>query len=647
MKKRFFVVAAIIFSSQLHAQQDSIATPLDEVVLTANKYPRKQSETGKVITIITRQQLEKSAGRTLNELLNSVAGTTIIGANNNLGTNQTASLRGASAGNALILVDGIPVNDPSVISNYFDLNFINIDQVERIEILKGGQSTLYGSDAVSGVINIITKKTVPAKWTVNGGFTVGSYQTMKENLGVAGKLGKSTISVDYTHVGSDGFSAAYDSSKTGAFDNDGYEQHVVNGRVNLPLAKKLSTSLFGSYSVYDADLDWSAFTDDRDYSVNNKNIQSGLGLNYKLKNGNVYFNYNFNRAERDYADDSVHKSNPFAYYSRSSYVGRTHFAEIYGNWQWEEYELLAGVDYRENNTEQSYFSTGMFGPYESPDLKASMKQVSPYASLIIKLEALQVEAGARWNNHSEYGNNVTFTFNPSLLVAQNTRLFVNLYSAFKAPTLYQLFDPMAGNPDLTREQSLVAEAGVSFNKRPFSGRVTGFYRKTEDVILYTYDPATFNSKYINASEQVNYGTELEVSYTSAQVSVHANYTFTDGETTAGFDGTGSPLAKDTTYFNLYRIPKHAVNLNLGFQFTRNIYAAARLHAVSEREEFVYGSFPAKLDGYNTIDLYGEYKFEKHIRVFIDLKNITDREYFDILGYTSRKFNFTTGVQFQF
>lgn len=159
MKKHFFVLAAVIISNQLIAQ-DTARLQLDEVVVTANKYEQKQSTTGKVLNIISRQQLERSGGKTLCEVLNTLPGLTMIGANNVLGTNQNISIRGASAGNVLLLIDGIPVNDPSAITNYYDLNFINIDQVERIEVLKGGQSTLYGSDAVAGAINVILKKQI-------------------------------------------------------------------------------------------------------------------------------------------------------------------------------------------------------------------------------------------------------------------------------------------------------------------------------------------------------------------------------------------------------------------------------------------------------------------------------------------------------
>jgi vitamin B12 transporter len=161
MRKISFVLAAVIISNQQFAQDtmrrtlrrvetstpNATGTTLENVVVTTNKYPKHQNETGKVITVIGKEALERNAGKTISELLNNYAGMTMIGANNTLGTNITSSIRGSSAGNVLILIDGIPANDPSVISNSFDLNFINPGQVERIEILKGGQSSLYGSDA--------------------------------------------------------------------------------------------------------------------------------------------------------------------------------------------------------------------------------------------------------------------------------------------------------------------------------------------------------------------------------------------------------------------------------------------------------------------------------------------------------------------
>src|SRR5579875_1299826 len=107
--KKIFVVAALLTSSPLFAQQDT-STTLNEVIVTANKYPQKQSQTGKVVTVIDQATLQQMGSRTLGEILNTISGVNIIGANSNLGTNQTISIRGASAGNVLLLVDGIPVN---------------------------------------------------------------------------------------------------------------------------------------------------------------------------------------------------------------------------------------------------------------------------------------------------------------------------------------------------------------------------------------------------------------------------------------------------------------------------------------------------------------------------------------------------------
>lgn len=652
MKKKIFVVAALIINGSLIAQSpqqanDSSFSSLDEVVLTSNKYPKKQSETGKVVTVINRQQLDRSSGKSLADILNTVAGTTIIGANNSPGTNLTASIRGSSAGNVLILVDGIPVNDPSAITNYFDLNLFAIDQIERIEILKGGQSTLYGSDAVSGVINIITRKVSAKKINVTAGLTGGSYSTFKQNVGLSGTNDKMNYSLGYTHLGSKGFSSAYDSTDKAGFDKDGINQHAVNGNILFKLTSKIQAKLFGSYSYYKADLDPSAYTDEKDYTVANDNVQGGAGLVFNHNSGSIHFNYLFNYVSRNYLDDSTYKSSPYVDYAKSLYVGRTHFAELYNSWKWTNWELLTGIDFRYNNTFQRYFSTGGFGPYEPIPLNEKMSQFSPYASVIYKTgKGLNIEAGGRWNNHSVYGNNFTYTFNPSYLIDKKVKVFANLYSAYKVPTLYQLYDELAGNADLKPEKGTIGELGTDiFANKALRFRIIGFYRNTEDAILYTYNTNTFESLYRNASEQKNYGGEAEAGYVAGKLSITVNYTYTDGKTTTAFDGTGTELSKDTSYFNLYRIPKNAFNLTAGIQATKAFYASLSLRSVDKREEFIYGSSPETLKGYTTIDLYAEYKFSK-LTAFVDLRNITNKKYFDWLGYNARKFNFMAGINFR-
>ncbi|RYY93501.1 MAG: TonB-dependent receptor, partial [Chitinophagaceae bacterium] len=158
MKKQAFVVAALAFGSPLLAQQADSSTTLGEVVVTANKFPKAAGETGKEVTVIGRDVLDRNSGRTVAEVLSVQAGFRIVGSQNNLGTNQDLYLRGAGVGKTLILIDGIPAYDPSGIDQAFDLNSIPLDNIERVEIVKGALSTLYGSDAIAGVVNIITRK---------------------------------------------------------------------------------------------------------------------------------------------------------------------------------------------------------------------------------------------------------------------------------------------------------------------------------------------------------------------------------------------------------------------------------------------------------------------------------------------------------
>ena len=151
MQKKIFFVAACIISSPLLAQDTSYKS-LDEVVFTASKFSQKQSATGKVVSVITQQQLQRSQGKDLSQLLNEQTGLSISGANSNPGKDKSIFFRGASSNYTIILLDGVPLIDPSGVGGSFDIRLIPLAEIERIEILKGSQATLYGSSAIAGVI---------------------------------------------------------------------------------------------------------------------------------------------------------------------------------------------------------------------------------------------------------------------------------------------------------------------------------------------------------------------------------------------------------------------------------------------------------------------------------------------------------------
>ncbi|HTR28871.1 MAG TPA: TonB-dependent receptor plug domain-containing protein, partial [Puia sp.] len=193
---------------------DSTVKKLDEVVVTATKYPVKQSQTGKVVIVIPHEEIEKSIGKPLGELLSEQAGVTVSGALNDPGTNQSIFIRGAGSGRALLLIDGMPVNDPTALDNSFDINRIPVTTIERIEISKGAQSTLYGSDAIAGVINIITiKPDIKTPVAGKASLSAGNYGTYNGNAQWYGKLaGRLTYNIRYNHDHSTGFPTARDSS---------------------------------------------------------------------------------------------------------------------------------------------------------------------------------------------------------------------------------------------------------------------------------------------------------------------------------------------------------------------------------------------------------------------------------------------------
>ena len=647
MKKIVYTLVVMALSQTVFAQKDSTQTNvLNDVVVTANKFEQKQQETGKVLTVITQDVLLRNSGRQLTEVLNEQTGIVINGANNNLGTNQTISIRGSSGANTLILVDGVPAYDPSGVTSGFDINYININQVERIEILKGAQSTLYGSDAVAGVINIITKKkgTKP----VNGyaSLSAGSYGTINTAAGINGNSKGWQYNAGYTYKHSKGFSSAYDSTGSAGFDNDAYTQQSLNASVGYDAGKGFNMRAYTLVSQYKAGADEGAFTDDKDYNLNNKDFQLGTTAGYKFGKSKLVFNYQYNKVNRSLVDDSTDVSG-FAKYQEAHYIGYSHFAELYGNFYLSpKAELVAGADYRHSASNQSYLSISSFGPYTSalPDSDKT-SQGAAYASLILHdLAGFGLEVGGRLNNHSLYGWNGTYSLNPYYQIDGHWKLYANISSGYRVPSLYQLYDAYDGNKNLKPEQSPSYEGGAAFISKTFSARLTVFERDINNVIYYYTDPQTYVSSYLNADRQRDNGFEAELdAKLSKEISVSANYTYTDGTIHTASDFTG----KDTSVYNHYRVPRNVFNLQLNAQPVTGFYLGLHLKAISNHDEPVYMGYPIVVKGYYTIDFHAEYAVVKQVKLFADFMNITDQKYFDVLGYNSKRFNFMAGARISF
>ncbi len=647
MKMKILAAAAVILLSSTTQAQDS-TKDLKGVVVTATKYPIKQSLTGKVLTVITRDELDRFPGRSLTEVLNTQSGLIVNGATGNLGTNQDVYMRGASAGKTLVLVDGVPVYDAGGISGAYELNLIPADQVERIEILKGSQSTLYGSDAMAGVINIITRKGGSKKLGANVNLAAGSFGTFKTGAGVNGTIAKTNYNVQFNSVNSKGFSSAYDQAGNKGFDKDGFDQTVFRANVNQKITDKFGLRANAQFSNYKTDLDAGAFTDDADYTVKYKNSLAGIGADYQVGKAAIHFNYNFNTLKRSYLDDSASRGG-FAYWSKGDYIGRSHFVEAYSNIAvHKNVDVLVGVDYRNQQTNQTYSSVSMFGPYSSPELSddsAKVNQLGIYASVVAKnLAGFNVELGGRYNNFNKYGDVFTFSFNPSYNINSKIKLFANISSGFKAPSLYQVYSEYRHLPEseeLKPEKSLSFEGGIQYTKENVNLRAVYFIRNlTDNIVFYSQSVPPYASYYINADKQKDKGLELEAKVNFGKAELVANYTNLDGyiETSNG--------SKDTSFFNLYRRPRQAINLALGIQLMKNWYLSTNVQSISKTYEGRFNNTPVEIPSYYTWNLYTQYSIGKFAKLFVDLKNITDEKYSETYGYNSRRFNVMAGINLQ-
>lgn len=642
MKRKFFIGAAVIISSTAQGQDST--KNLSEVVVTATKFPVKQSQTGKVVTVISREQIEKSSGKTVAQLLNEQAGITVNGAYNTAGSVQTVFLRGASSGRTLVLLDGIPVNDPTMINNEFDLNLFSINDVERIEICKGAQSTLYGSDAVAGVINIITvKKEVGKPFNIKATTGFGNKNTSRNSIQLYGKEGKLTYSTRFAKLRTNGFSSAYDSTGTKNFDNDGYDGNVISAAAQYQLLPALSVKSFVMHSQYKADIDAGVFADEKDYRIRNSNLSAGAGVNFKKGIVQVTANYQYGELTRRYTNDSFFIAGPFATkFESNQYGGRTQFTELYANITAAKWlSVIAGTDYRWWNMHQQYFSLSAFGPYNSSFNDTSLHQTSFYTSLLFNAldKKLNIEIGGRTNNHSRYGSNTTYTFNPSYSINKNWRVFGSIASGFKSPSIFQVYDVYSGNLNLQPEKSTNYELGLQQTHGRISSRAVYFHRNIKNGIDYDY----IGFKYFNFVKQEVDGLELELTATPVKnLAVTANYTYISGsEQTQSRKNT-----HDTTYSYLLRRPKNSFNITAGYQICSNAYVSISGKSVSSRNDVGgYKKEDVLLKSYFIVSAYAEYKYGAHVKFFADLQNITSKKFFDLRGYNSIPFLLNGGVTF--
>lgn len=608
------VVVSFLYAFNVNAQimRDSV----EEVVITDSKIERPIRQTARPVEVITQSTVQKYIGKTLDQLLEDQVGVSINGGNSNPGSIKNIYVRGAAPGFTLILIDGLPASDASSIGSTIDFRLFDINQVERIEVAKGSQSTLYGSDAIAGVINIITKKGGTDAFNINANVSYGSYQTVDAGLSIGGSTGSLNYNAGYQTSSSDGLSEAFDLAETNSFDNDGFEKQVAYAKLKYDISEKWSISPSAQFSTFEGGYDAGSFTDGTDtYESDLTNL--GIKLNYDSDNFKLNAAFNTIDAKRSF----------FTEFGDFLFDATTQNADVYATYQKGDISLIGGIHYQ-NASIIDEFTT---------EPNPSWNIFSPYANFIYLKNNFQVEAGLRFNNHSDFGSNLNYAITPSLFISDNFKVFASYATAFKAPALYELFGAFGANPDLQPQTSGTFELGSKINYHNGTIAVTCFNRNVEDVIVFT-------SIYENFAEQKDQGVEITNHFSiSDGFNLSLSYAYLEGNS---FDNN------DVKTANLFKRPGHQVGFNLDIAASDKLDIRFINQWNSARTDlfFDFGTFTssvANLKAYIRSDVSVIYQASDSIRLFGHVNNLWDNQYFETFGFTTQGINIRIGGSAQF
>tara|TARA_Y100000389_G_scaffold186253_1_gene206428 strand:+ start:618 stop:2456 length:1839 start_codon:yes stop_codon:yes gene_type:complete len=583
-------------------------TFLEEVVVVDSRFEIKRSQSGKTVIKISEKEVKNFRGRSLSELLQTYGGIIVTGNRSAAGQNLGLSIRGGRNNQVLILIDGVRVSDPSRIENDFDLNFLNLADIVSIEIVKGAASTLYGSSASTGVVNIITKK---------------SNKELKINLGtVFGNQNAPKTSFDnFSYLSNFG-------TFSGAKNKFQYKFNIANQRIDGLSSVKVGTEV-------------------DEFSRSNFGLQ--LGRDGKSFDWNMI--YSKDHIVSDYDNGFPVEDADFVF---TTDLERFSWSSTYSH-QYGSIQAVVGLQNTDRKYESSYPSSSeatnlavdVFNKFIFKDRFYSIlgyahqrssfegvpsnSQNDMYFNLVyLSPEGINFNVGSRLNNHQVYGTHLTYNINPSysFLLSNEDRLKIlfSLSSAFIPPSLYQLYDSFSGNNDLEPEENTTLEFGFEWSNNDYARASLLVFKRTEDPTLI-YDYATY--KYGNSNKRISYS-GLEFDYKNKlfdAVDIRLNYTY--NEKTKG---------------NLINLPKQVFGTVLDYDLNRSTHLNSSFQHVGTRSSLS----GAKLDAYTLVDFKIDHIFSNHqLSAFFILLNVFDTEFVEIENYSTQGRSFRLGVNISF
>lgn len=521
------VAAGLLYypiQSQAQINSTSIDTgkvyTLDEVIISASRIEEDPSLVGRNVTVISSEEIENSLHYSLAGLLAEQESIHMIGNNQTPGSLQQGFLRNSNSSHSVVMIDGVRISDPSTVNNSVDLSEISLAGIKRIEIVRGSHSTLYGSSAIGGVINIITKTKgaegfnldFSTDQSVFGDETYATRNSLMLNLTTPDGY---YVDAGFSHKYSNGLDATIDTvSATNSFnpqDRDEFRKLDLIGKAGY---KTSDTDIYFSYRNEDqnSDLDQGAYNDDDNAQVDFRRDLFSYGASYQPTEK---FKFGYEGAYSDLSRDFVNDSSLVA--SGGVYDG-TYVETNASGTLWENaltatltgnnIKSIIGLEssVQTMNSRNYIFSRSQFGVFEqetdldSLNLKETISSAFIHAelngSLISKsFQPFSLVLGSRYSDHNKFGSHITYEINPKVRLSGSSMVYAAVTTGFNAPSLYQLNTPeqgfgaytSRGNPNLEPEKSVSYELGW---KQEF-GRLLNlnlslFRTEVTDVIEYVY-----------------------------------------------------------------------------------------------------------------------------------------------------------------
>ena len=624
-----FALAVSSFSAQVISDTNA---EIEEVLVSASLIPITASRSANAVTVIDRAQLRNRATVSLSNILRDVPGFSVsqVGV---LGSQTQIRVRGAEANHLLVTIDGVEANDPSQ-GDEFSWGTLTASDIERIEIIRGPQSSLRGSDAVAGVVNIITRSA--EKSSVGLFLESGSWATHHSGFNIGHKQGDFDIRFGLSHIESEGDNIA----RTGD-ENDGYRNTTYNIRSGLKLSDQMDISFAARESdgmnQFDADNDFDGLIEDQDRVSEFENSTMRIQGDYSSKDGTWQHKILISQSKSDNA--------AFADKAKGNVTASTKDQFQYiGSFTWDQgAQNIAALIEREKEDwmQRGEITWGVYDPNQDRERDTDSVAVEYRTDIN---DHLTLAASARHDDNSEFDSAKTYRAEVIYQLTEAIRLRSAVGTAVKNPTFTERFGfytNFIGNPNLIPEQLTSWELGADqlIMGGDLTLSLTIFDAELENEIDgFVYDPATFayTSSNINGTSERK-GAELSaVGNISESMSLSAAYTYTDS--------TGDNAVREV------RRPRHIASLNLGWQAAHNLHLNTNIQFTGEQTDVYFPPFPepsqvVALSNHTLVNINLNYSATEKLEMYLKLENALNDNYEEVFGYQTLGFGASLGLRY--